>query len=165
MHVKQNWPVEYECSECLSVDVLGYDHQWSVLRIGKLQRGNQRLSRGDLTFTEQYQSILELTLRSCIQADRQQPWASCSHPCVLELTLGSRTYTDSNLGQVVHTHLSLTTRTSNNPGQVVHTHVTDFTWQMSQQLETGNNATYCWNYFTATGALTRPCGNATHWLQ
>jgi len=217
VHVKQNWPVEYECSECLSVDVLGYDHQWSVLRVGKLQRGNQRLSRGDLTFTEQYQSILELTLRSCIQADRQQPWASCSHhihvswnshfapvykqtdnnlgqvvhthvswnshlapvhtqtatlgklltshPCVLELTLGSRTYTDSNLGQVVHTHLSLTTRTSNNPGQVVHTHVTDFTWQMSQQLETGNIASYCWNSFTATGALTRPCVNATHWLQ
>ena len=102
MHVKQNWPVEYECSECLSVDVLGYDHQWPVLGVGKLQRGNQRLSRGDLTFTEQYQSILELTLRSCIQADRQQPWASCSHPCVLELTLGSRTYTDNNLGQVTH---------------------------------------------------------------
>ena len=145
MHVKENWPVEYECSECLSVDVLGYDHQRSVLGIGKLQRGNQRLSRGDLTFTEQYQSILELTLRSCIQADRQQPWASCSHHihvswnshfapvykqtdtttlgklftpmcnpafrgcqnpinglCVLELKLGSRTYTDNNLGQVTH---------------------------------------------------------------
>ena len=57
-------PVEDECWESFTVDVLSDDDERLALTVGEFQRRNHRLYARDLLLTEQNQSILELTLGS-----------------------------------------------------------------------------------------------------
>ena len=55
-------PVEHQGAECLSVHVLGHDHQRFAVLVGELQSGNDALHGGDLLLAQQDVGVLELTL-------------------------------------------------------------------------------------------------------
>lgn len=55
-------PVEHECAESLAIDILGNDHQGFPLFVGQFKGWNDGLDTGNLLFTEQQVSVLELAL-------------------------------------------------------------------------------------------------------
>jgi len=119
-------PVEDECWESFTVDVLSNDDERLALTVGEFQRRNHRLYARDLLLTEQNQSVLELTLGSwnthTPRVTTERPGTHTWHlkhthhvswQSVLELTLDTwNTHTtchdraswNSHLAPETHTH-------------------------------------------------------------